>query len=100
MSLEQIGSGKPALVFVYDPNLSVSIKQSEEINKTRDQFGQRVLFLVAKVGTPQGDQLIVKQSARSAELMLFDSSGTLVRRALALKKASELTSMITTSNVL
>ena len=90
MSHEQIGSGKPALVFVYDPNLSVSIEQSEQMNKARDQVSDQVLFLIAKMGTPEGDQLIAEHGASSAELLLFDPSGGMVKRQFALKKSSEL----------
>jgi hypothetical protein len=87
---EQIGSGKPALVFVYDPNLVVCISQSEQMNKARDQLGDQVFFLIAKIDTPEGDQLIAKHRARPSELLLFDPSGRLIKRQFALKNANEL----------
>jgi hypothetical protein len=52
MTHEQIGTGLPALVFVYDPNLAVNTSQTEEMNKARDQLGDQVLFLIAKINTP------------------------------------------------
>jgi hypothetical protein len=90
MTHEQIGSGKPSLVFVYDPNLSVSISQSEQMNIARDQIGEQVFFLVAKIGTPEGDQLIARHRAHQAELLLFDPAGKLIKRQSALKNADEL----------
>lgn len=90
MTHEEIGTGKMALVFVYDPNLSVSVSQAEEMNKARDELGDKVFFLIAKIGTPEGEQLIAKHRANAAELLLFSASGKLVQRQYAQKSASEL----------
>ena len=90
MTHEQIGMGKPALVFVYEPNLVVNISQTEEMNKTRDLLGDQVFFLVAKIGTPDGDKLVAKHHARPSELLLFDRSGRLIKRQSALKSSNEL----------
>lgn len=91
---EQIGTGKPALVFVYNPSLTVSGSQTEQMNEARDYLSDhlddQVFFLVAQVGSPEGDQLIAKHRARPAELLLFDPSGSLIKRQYALKSASEL----------
>lgn len=95
MSLKQIGTGKPVLVFVYDPGLSVSLEQAEHINRVRDQLGDSVLFLMAKIGTPDGDQLIAKHRAQQAELLFFDPSGVLIKRAFGLKKSGELIQWLT-----
>ncbi len=90
MTHEQIGTGKPALVFVYDPGLVVSVSQSEQINKARDRLGDQVFFLIAKIGTPEGDQLIAEHRANPSELLLFDRSGSLIKRQFALKNSNEL----------
>nr|WP_112354244.1 hypothetical protein [Shewanella benthica] len=91
---EQIGTGKPALVFVYDPSLTVSGSQTEQMNEARDYFSdhldEQVFFLIAQVGSPEGEQLIAKHRARAAELLLFDPSGNLIKRQFALKSAHEL----------
>ena len=91
---EQIGTGKPAVVFVYDLSLTVSNSQTEQMNEARDYLSnhldEEVFFLIASVDTPEGDQLIAKHSARPAELLLFDPSGSLIKRQYALKSASEL----------
>ncbi len=90
MTHEQIGAGKPAIVFVYDPNLAVSISQPEQMNIARDQLGDSVNFLIAKIATPEGDKLIADYSAKPAELLLFDASGKLTKRQFALKKSQDL----------
>ena len=87
---EQIGTGKPALVFIYDPNLGVSISQTEEMNKARDQLGDQVYFLIAQISTREGDQLIAEHEASTAELLLFDPSGRLIKRQSALQSSGEL----------
>lgn len=90
MTHEQIGTGKPALVFVYDPNLGVSTTQPEQMNIARDQLGDQVFFLIARIGTPEGEKLIAEHNARPPELLLFDSSGRLIQRQFALIEASQL----------
>jgi hypothetical protein len=95
MTHDQIGTGLPALVFVYDPNLVVSISQSEQMDKAYDQLGDQVFFLIAKVKTPEGDQFIAEHQASIAELLLFDPSGKLIKRQFALKSSSELIQWIT-----
>jgi hypothetical protein len=90
MTHEQLGTGKPAIVFVYDPNLEVSIIQPEQMNIARDQLGDQVVFLIAKIGTPEGDKLIAEHGARPPELLLFDPSGRLISRQFALLDANQL----------
>ncbi|HLR17472.1 MAG TPA: hypothetical protein VK099_06315 [Alcanivoracaceae bacterium] len=92
---EQIGTGKPALVFVYDPNLEVSAGQADYMNEARDQLNNQVFFLVAQPNTPEGDQFIAKHRAIPTELLLFDASGKLIKRQFALQNADELIQWIT-----
>ena len=87
---EDIGTGVPALVFIYDPNLGVSVSQTEQMNTARDQLGEQAVFLVAQLSTPEGDKLIAKHQANAGELLLFDPSGTLIKRQFALQSSSEL----------
>ncbi|XOV83004.1 MAG: hypothetical protein ACFHXK_19390 [bacterium] len=90
MTHEEIGTGKPALVFIYDPNLDVSIRQPEQMNIARNQLGQQAFFLIAKIGTPQGNKLIAEHNARPPELLLFDPAGQLISRQFALIEADQL----------
>jgi hypothetical protein len=87
---EQIGTGKPSVVFVYDANLVASTTQTEQMNEARAHLGDNVFFLLARADTPEGDQLIAKHGARPAELLLFDAAGSLTKRQLAVVDANEL----------
>ncbi|WP_285163410.1 hypothetical protein [Shewanella goraebulensis] len=89
-SHEDIGSGKPVLVFVYDPNLAVSNSQTEQMNTARATLGDDVSFLIARIGTPEGDQFIAKYQARPAELLMFEPAGSLTKRQYALMQANEI----------
>lgn len=87
---EQIGTGKPALVFVYDPALTISNSQTEQMNEARAHLGDNVHFLLARIGTPEGQELMAKHRAGSAELLLFDPQGNLLERKFAVRSANEL----------
>ena len=95
MTHEDIGTGKPALVFIYDVNLVVSISQPEQMNIARDQLNDTAFFLIAKFGTVEGNQFIAEHSARAGELLLFDASGNLVNRQYALVSAEDLIQWLT-----
>lgn len=90
MTHEEIGNGTPTLVFIYDPNLAVSITQPEQMNIARNQLGDQVNFLIAKLATPDGDKLIAEHNAKSAEILLFDGSGKLIKRQFSQRSANEL----------
>lgn len=89
MSLEKIGDGQESVVFVYDPNLSVSNQQAIEINKAREVIGEKVTFLIAKEGDPNSESFRKRYRARSAELLFFNSNGELIDRKVALVSAEE-----------
>lgn len=89
-NLNQLGSGKPAVVFVYDPNLVVSGQQMQQMNMARDQLQGPTLFVVAKIGSPEGDRFIATHNAKPAELILFNPEGVPVKRAFALKQSNQL----------
>jgi hypothetical protein len=90
MTHEDIGNGLPSLVFIYDPNLAVSITQPEQMNIVRNQVGDQANFLIAKRATPEGDKLIREHNAKSAEVLLFDGAGKLIKRQFAQRSANEL----------
>lgn len=94
MDLDKVGTGKPAVVFVYDNNLSVSGVQTGEMDKIRDRYAERLNFLVADVGRPQAQQWISQHQARAAELFFFDARGELRHRQSALLNGEELAETI------
>lgn len=95
MDLDKIGGGMPALVFVYDSNLSVSGMQTEAINLIRGDFEQ-VHFLVADIGRPQAQAWLQQHQANPAELFFFDARGAVRHRQHAPLTAEELAAAIRT----
>lgn len=90
MNLDQIGSGQKSVVFVYDPNLVVSNQQANEMSRAREQLGEQAIFLVAKIGDPEGEGFKARYKARSTELLFFSKEGDLVDRKIALVSAENI----------
>ncbi|MBR9728438.1 hypothetical protein ACFOD0_11655 [Shewanella intestini] len=91
---EQIGNGKPAVVFVYDPGLAISNPQTEQMNQARETLGNNAHFLLAREGTPEGDQFLAKHRAQSAEIFVFSAAGELIKRQYAVAGANELVQLL------
>lgn len=90
MNLEKIGNGQNSVVFVYDPNLTMSNLQATEINKARELIGEQAIFLIAKIGDPTAQDFIKRYDARSLDLLFFNEQGNLIYRHIALLKYEEL----------
>jgi hypothetical protein len=78
--LTKIGAGKPALVFVYDPNLVASNQQTREMDVLRESLGDTLHFLIADVGRPDAQQFMQRYQATRTQLLLFAPDGRLVLR--------------------
>jgi hypothetical protein len=96
--LGKIGAGKPALVFVYDPNLVVSNQQTREMDKSREQLGDQLHFLVADVGRPDTQQFMRQHQATPTQILLFAADGSLLQRTRSLVTAEELIRWIEASS--
>lgn len=88
--LSKIGAGKLALVFVYDPNLVVSNRQTGEMDKVREILGDKLNVLIADVGRPEAQQFMQRHQADRTELLLFAPDGRLVGRMQALITSEQL----------
>lgn len=88
--LSKIGAGKPALVFVYDPNLVVSNQQTREMDKAREVVEEALHFLVADVGRPDAQQFMRQHQAAPTELLLFAADGNLLTRTQSVMTAEQL----------
>lgn len=96
--LGKIGAGKPALVFVYDPNLVASNQQTREMDKSREQLGDRLHFLVADVGRPDTQQFMRQHQATPTQILLFAADGSLLERTQSLMTAEQLDRWIEASS--
>jgi hypothetical protein len=88
--LTKIGAGKPALVFVYDPNLVVSNKQTREMDKARESLADELHFLVADIGRPDTQQFMRQHKATPTQILLFAADGSLLERTPSLMTAEQL----------
>lgn len=88
--LGKIGAGKPALVFVYDPNLMVSNQQTREMDALRETLGDAVHFLVADIGRPESQPFMQRYQADRTQLLLFAPDGRPAARMQALVSAEDL----------
>lgn len=97
--LGRIGSGKPALVFVYDPNLVVSNQQTREMDKARERLGQDLHFLIADVGRPDAQRFLQQHDAKATQLLLFAADGRALGRLQSLVTEEVLVSAIEAAGV-
>ncbi|MFO7764619.1 MAG: hypothetical protein R6V61_12905 [Wenzhouxiangellaceae bacterium] len=95
MKLEKIGNGQKSVVFVYDPNLTVSNQQATEMNRAREIIGQQANFLIVKAGDPTRNDFKEQYQTRPADLLFFNGDGELVDRQAALFTAEALIEKVT-----
>ena len=88
--LSKIGAGKPALVFVYDPNLVVSNQQTQELDAVRESLGDALHILIADVGRPDAQQFMQQHQARPTQLLLFAPDGSVIGRMQGLVTSEQL----------
>lgn len=81
--LTKIGTGTPALVLVYDPNLVVTGEQLHELNQVRDEFEPKMHFLLADVGYEQARVFIDAHNTHPGMMLVFSAEGELLTRLAA-----------------
>lgn len=97
--LAKIGDGTPALVFVYDPNLVVSNRQTREMDAVRETLGATMHFLIADIGRPEAQRFMQQYQAEPTQLLLFAPDGRLLGRMQGLASAKELLTAIAEAGV-
>lgn len=73
--LARIGQGRPAAVLVHDAQYVASLELMESVNRLRDDFEPKVLFLLADLQLPHGRAFAAAHSANFDALILFDADG-------------------------
>jgi len=76
--LSRIGKGKAAVVLVRDKNAVQTFELMEAMNDMRDQYADRVEFLLTDFDTPQGRAFIAAHGAARVTLVVLDVNGKLV----------------------
>lgn len=98
--LSKVGAGKPALVFVYDPNLVVSNQQTRELNVVKESLGDALHLLIADVGRPDAQPFLQRHQARPTQLLLFASDGSMVGSMQALVTSEQILKSIAAADAL
>ena len=74
--LTRVGEGRPALVLAYDLNSAGAMEVMKLMDELRDEYADRVEFLVADLGTPQGYQFAQRHRAVNGTVMFYSGEGS------------------------
>ena len=77
--LSRVGTGLPSLVLAYDINSSGGMDAMNLMNALRDEYENRVEFLVSDLGTPQGRQFANRHNGINGTVMFYSAKGAYVR---------------------
>ena len=86
--LAVIGKGVPAIVQIHDPNCPLCNRLRSNATSAADRFGDRLLYRIADIKTPQGRQLQLRHDVPQVTLLLFDGKSEL-RRVLTGVKSDD-----------
>jgi hypothetical protein len=75
----RIGQGRPALVLVYENFSPPSMEAMAVFDEIRDDYAERLDFLVADVGSPRGQAFITQHGVRVGQVLTFRGDGSSVR---------------------
>lgn len=73
--LSVIGQGTNAVVLVHDGNILQSTDTMVAMNAIRDDFDERVTFIVADINTPEGKRFADNHGFGQAALAFFAANG-------------------------
>ncbi|PTN11201.1 hypothetical protein [Nitrosomonas aestuarii] len=73
--LSLIGQGTPVLLIVHDDNILQSGATMAVMNEIRDEYDERLIFLVADIQTPDGRTFADRHGFQPTALVFFSASG-------------------------
>jgi len=97
--LSQIGQGTPALVVARDISFLAGAEVMDELTTLRPEYGNRVLFLAAHLGHPDGQAFARQHDARDATVVLFAGDGTKLNTLRAPRSANEVRQALQAANI-
>ena len=77
--LSRVGQGRPALVLAFDMRYVSGMEVMELMNAIRDDYHERVDFLVARLSLEEGQAFASRHQAHDGTVLLFSGDGTLVK---------------------
>ena len=85
--LSVIGKGIPTIVQIHDPNCSLCNQLRRNADAAAGQFGERLLYRIADISTPEGRRLQRRHEVPHVTLLLFDGGGQLRKVLNGVKSA-------------
>jgi hypothetical protein len=87
--LSRIGQGTPALVVARDINYLAGAEVMDLLNSMRPEYGDRVEFLVAHLGQPEGQAFARRHAMQDGTLVLLAGDGARLARLHAPQTTDE-----------
>lgn len=81
-NVSQVGDGQPAVVLVFENYAPASMDAMALLDRVRSDHGERILFLVADLGTPRGRAFAERHNGFSGLVLTFTADGSLVGRGM------------------
>lgn len=78
--LSVIGEGQPVAVLAFENYSPQGAQAMDQINAIRDVFEDRVLFRVASIGSPIGDQFVAEHEIRNGDLVVLSGDGKVLSK--------------------
>ncbi len=88
--LSVIGKGIPTVVQIHDPGCSLCNRLRSNTGDAVDRLGDRILYRIADITTPEGKRLQNKHRVKHVTLLLFDGDGELRRVLEGVRDEDEL----------
>lgn len=97
--LSRIGQGVPALVVARDINYVAGGEVMDLMNGMRPHYGDRLEFLVAHLGRPEGQDFARRHGARDGTLVLLAGDGSRLATLHAPKTEAEIRGALEAFNI-
>lgn len=78
-----IGQGTNALVLIHDNNILQSGETMAVMNEIRDEYAERVEFIVADIKTPSGKTFADRNGLQPTALVFFSANGEILQTLYA-----------------
>ncbi len=88
--LSVIGQGIPTVVQIHDPGCRLCNQLRANTSDAVDRLGDRILYRIADITTPEGKRLQRKHRVNHVTLLLFDGDGELRRVLEGVRDEDEL----------
>jgi hypothetical protein len=97
--LSRVGQGTPALVVARDINFLAGAEVMDLLSTIRPEYGDRVQFLAAHLGHPDGQAFARRHDMRDGTVVLFSADGSRLATLRAPETAAEIRRALQDANI-